>query len=200
MKKKKFSTILTLILGSFFFTFPVFAVDLDSSIIISDNRANSYSYGVNYYQDSQVLTGYDTSGCGTDCVLLISSSTPYTVLKVDFQGSYQGGASPSIWCGSTPVITYWIQEIGSVSSDQQSFSLQSPLHCSENFYLDNADNMSWFVQFVSYDTRIVATSSVSTSTQVEIPTYRDWLIVVQWIIFILGFILWGYIFSPLRKL
>jgi len=131
---------------------PVHAIELDS-VITSDGKTNSYSYGINYYQDSQVLTGYDTSGCGTDCVLLISSTTPYTILKVDFQGSFQGGASPSIWCGSTPMITYWIQEIGAVGSDQQSFSYQTPLHCSENLYLDNADNMSWFVQFVPYDTR-----------------------------------------------
>jgi len=51
------------------------------------------------------------------------------------------------------------------------------------------------VYYVPRDTRIVA--SVATSS-VGVG-YRDWLLAVQWIIFLLAFVTWGYVFSPLSK-
>jgi len=70
--------------------------------------------------------------------------------------------------------------------------------CPQGF-VPTISNTSSSGNTLEYNLVFIPKYRLATSTPVVQVGYRDWLIAVQWIIFLLSFILWGVLFSPLRK-
>lgn len=136
------------------------------------------SFGVPYYQDSQYVDVYDNDG---GLYTLISSTTPYTILSfsvIDQNTMSLSGDDPQIFCGDTALLPNMGGFQYSLNGNNPfSFSSDIPIHCSSDLTLSTADfsngQIYAVVQYVPYDTLIMATSSSGAGLSTTTPFYTQ---------------------------
>jgi hypothetical protein len=169
--------------------------DFSSASVISQT-ASDFSFGDPGYPDSIFVEGY-ASGGGT--VTVLSTTTPYTIISEEFVATPDYGDTS--FCGSggstvhdfQPYASSWTLDYNSTASFV-SYNRSIQFHCSNTYKISMVNPYYYAIQYVPYDTRVV-----STSTVLDQPTYRDWLIVVQWIVFLLAILAFPIFFSMWSK-
>jgi len=136
---------------------------------------------------------------------IFATTTHYTVIGyyMNFPNADVGN---EFLCGDSEYILS-NDEIGWIGLGSTNLTILKTdrYHCSEDLrvYISGDSGFYARVYYVPYDTRLRSTdlgSSSSTPLHVQSDiTYRDWLIVVQWLIFILSFILCGFVFSAFAR-
>lgn len=139
------------------------------------------------YPDS---TEIECDNESSDCTLLISTSTPYTILARSSVAIY-GDNDPAFECDSVPLPSQGLNYICSAQGIAPCmYTSYVQYHCSGDLTTNNLLSL-YYVQYVPYDTRFKPTAI----NQIQ---YNDWLFVVMIVVFMLSFITIGFFYQLIK--